>query len=99
MAVRYSTKVDEPIKDILDGVHNDHIEALVKDVYGGSEANVPVVEYFGGKILAPSDTVAELDGVSVIHDGSRTTYRLPTSTTATLPDMSIFRELAIRTIL
>ena len=66
MAAKYSTKIDEPIKEILDGIHQDHIKALVGDVYGGSEANVPVVEYFGGKILAPADSVAELDGVTVI---------------------------------
>ena len=33
MAVKYSTKVDEPVKDILDGIHNAHIESLIKDVY------------------------------------------------------------------
>ena len=97
MAVRYSTKVNEPIKEILDNVHSDHIKALIKDVYGGSETNVPVVEYFGGKVLAPSESVAELDGVSVNHDGSRTTYRLPTSATATLPDVESWtQELAGR---
>ena len=97
MAAKYSTKIDEPIKDILDGIHEDHIEALIKDVYGGSEANVPVVEYFGGKALAPADSVAELDGVTVIPDGSRLTYKLPTSPSAPLPDIEAWtQELAGR---
>ena len=97
MAAKYSTKIDEPIKDILDGIHQDHIKALVKDVYGGSEANVPVVEYFGGKLLAPADSVAELDGVTVIPDGSRVTYKLPTAPTAPLPDADAWmQELAGR---
>ena len=97
MAAKYSTKIDEPIKDILDGIHQDHIKALVGDVYGGSEANVPVVEYFGGKILAAADSVAELDGVTVIPDGSRTTYKLPTSPSAPLPDAEAWmQELAGR---
>ena len=97
MAVRYSTKINEPIKEILDGIHEDHIKALVKDVYGGSEANVPVVEYFGGQVLSPADSVAELDGVTVIPDGSRVTYKLPTAATASLPDADAWmQELAGR---
>ena len=97
MAAKYSTKIDEPIKDILDGIHQDHIKALVDDAYKGSEANVPVVEYFGGKILAPADSVAELDGVTVIPDGSRVTYKLPTSPSAPLPDAEAWmQELAGR---
>lgn len=97
MAAKYSTKIDEPIKEILDGIHQDHIKALVGDVYKGSEANVPVVEYFGGKILAPADSVAELDGVTVIPEGSRVTYKLPTSPNAPLPDAEAWmQELAGR---
>ena len=97
LAVKYSTKIDEPIQDILDGIHHDHIKSLIKDVYGGAESNVPVVEYFGGKILAPAESVAEIDGVQVLHDGSRTTYRLPTSPSAALPDIDAWlQELAGR---
>ena len=93
MAVRYSTKVDEPIKDILDGIHNDHIKGLIKDVYGGKESSVPVVEYFGGKILPPTESVVELDGVTVNHDGSRTTYRLASAAGSTLPDLDSWMQL------
>ncbi|RMD41851.1 hypothetical protein DV735_g3277, partial [Chaetothyriales sp. CBS 134920] len=97
VAVKYAKKVDEPIKEILDDIHHNHIQALIRDVYGGSEDNVPVVEYFGGKVLTPADNVADLDGVSVIHDGSRTIYRLPTATSAALPDdESWLQELAGR---
>ncbi|RMZ83358.1 hypothetical protein DV737_g1656, partial [Chaetothyriales sp. CBS 132003] len=97
VAVRYAKKVDEPVKHILDTIHHSHIQALIRDVYGGSEDNVPVVEYFGGKVLTPADNVAELDGVAVIHDGSRTVYRLPTSASAALPDVeSWIQELAGR---
>lgn len=44
-----STKiVDEPIKDILDNIHNGHIERLLKEYYDNDISKVPVVEYFGG---------------------------------------------------
>ncbi|ETN42931.1 uncharacterized protein HMPREF1541_02089 [Cyphellophora europaea CBS 101466] len=98
MAAKFSTKVDEPIKEILDHIHQNHIAALIKDVYGGSEANVPVVEYFGGKVLTPSESVTELEGVQVIHDGSRSSYKLPVSAQHALPDADAWlQELAGRT--
>jgi fatty acid synthase subunit beta, fungi type len=97
MAAKFSTKVDEPIKEILDNIHNDHIAALVEDVYGGSEANVPVMEYFGGKVLTPAESVTELEGVQVIPDGSRITYKLPISAQAPLPETDAWlQELAGR---
>ncbi|CCE61876.1 hypothetical protein TPHA_0B02040 [Tetrapisispora phaffii CBS 4417] len=50
-----STKiVDEPIKDILDNIHNGHIEKLLKDYYSNDVSKIPAVEYFGG-----DDLVAE----------------------------------------
>ena len=93
MAVRYSTKVDEPVGDILGNIHEAHIKALIEDVYGGSESSVPEVEYFGGKLLAPPESVRELDGVSVNHDGSRTTYKLSPAPGATLPDIESWTQL------
>ena len=92
-AVKYSNKIDEPIKDILDGIHNDHIQGLIKDVYGGKESSVPVVEYFGGKVLPTNESVVELEGVSVNHDGSRTTYRLATAPGTPLPDLDSWMQL------
>jgi fatty acid synthase subunit beta len=93
MAVRYSTKVDEPIKDILDGINQDHIQGLIADVYGGKESSVPVVEYFGGRVLTPTESVVELDGVTVNHDGSRTTYRLSSAPATTLPEVDDWLRL------
>lgn len=93
MAVKYSTKVDEPIKDILDGIHNAHIQGLIADVYGGKESSVPVVEYFGGKILSSNESVVELDGVTVNHDGSRTTYRIASAPSTVLPELDAWMQL------
>lgn len=92
-AVKYSTKVDEPIKDILDGIHHDHIKGLIKDVYGGKESSVPVVEYFGGKLMEPTESVVELDGVTVNHDGSKSYYKLSPSVGTVLPHVDAWLQL------
>ncbi|KAJ2076549.1 fatty acid synthase alpha subunit Lsd1, partial [Coemansia sp. RSA 988] len=47
VAAQYSTKVDEPVKDILDGIYHGHIAALVERLHGGNESDVPVVQYVG----------------------------------------------------
>ncbi|KAL1956696.1 hypothetical protein VTO42DRAFT_6946 [Malbranchea cinnamomea] len=85
MAVKYSTKVDEPVKDILDGIHNSHIEFLIRDVYGGDESNVPVVEYFGGRLLDLEDG-HDIDGLTVSEDETKISYRLSSAPTTNLPD-------------
>jgi fatty acid synthase subunit beta len=93
VAVRYSKKVDEPIKEILDGIHQDHIKGLIKDVYDGKESLVPVVEYFGGKLLEPTESVVELEGVSVNHDGSKSYYKVAPTAGAALPDVDEWLQL------
>ncbi|KAI9859104.1 MAG: beta subunit of fatty acid synthetase [Vezdaea acicularis] len=82
-AAKYSKVVDEPIKEILDGIHEAHIKGLTKDVYGGKESSIPLVEYFGGKIIEPEETKAE--GLTISEDGAKTIYRLSSLAAATLP--------------
>ncbi|KAF2712252.1 beta subunit of fatty acid synthase [Pleomassaria siparia CBS 279.74] len=92
MAVRYSTKVDEPIKEILDGVHHGHIKFLLKDVYGGDESKVPVIEYFGSKLLGSNDGL-EVDGLTVSQLEDRIVYRLSSASNATLPTVNSWLQL------
>ncbi len=47
VAVRHSKVVDEPIKAILDSIHDGHISHLVENEYYGERSNVPQVECFG----------------------------------------------------
>ncbi|KAF2147720.1 beta subunit of fatty acid synthase [Myriangium duriaei CBS 260.36] len=86
MAVKYSTKVDEPVKDILDGVHNKHIEYLVRDIYGGQEKNIPVVEYFGGKLIEASDST-DIEGLVASETSGRNVYRLSGAPGTELPSV------------
>ena len=46
VAVKYSQVMNEPVKDILDNITNQHIEWLTRDEYGGSQERIPTAEYF-----------------------------------------------------
>jgi fatty acid synthase subunit beta len=92
MAVKYSTKVDEPVKDILDGVHHNHIKFLLRDVYGGDESKVPVIEYFGSKLLGTHEAI-EVDGLTVSQLENKTIYRLSPDSKATMPDVQSWLQL------
>lgn len=48
VSVRASTKVNEPIKDIMDGIHNGQIDYLLEKFYNNDTTSIPVVDYFGG---------------------------------------------------
>ncbi|KAJ8058636.1 hypothetical protein OCU04_012812 [Sclerotinia nivalis] len=92
MAVKYSKVVDEPIKEILDGVHNSHIKYLTRDIYGGDEASIPVLEYFGGKLIETEEEV-DVEGLTISEDAEKTTYRLSYSPTAVLPSLEAWLSL------
>ncbi|KAF2644792.1 beta subunit of fatty acid synthase [Massarina eburnea CBS 473.64] len=92
MSAKYSTKVDEPVKDILDGVHNGHIEYLLRDVYGGDASKVPVIEYFGSKLIEHNEG-ADVDGLTVSQLENKLIYRLSSAPNATLPDVHSWLQL------
>ena len=92
-AVKYTNTIDEPVKDILDGIHNDHIKALTKDLYGGREADIPRVEYFGGRLLLESDEDLDMDGLTTVHNTDRVSYRLSSAPNASLPDLDTWLYL------
>ncbi|KAI0193374.1 fatty acid synthase-like protein subunit beta [Xylaria flabelliformis] len=92
MAAKFSAKMDEPIKDILDGIHNGHISWLTKDVYGGDASSIPTAEYFGGKLIE-TETPSDLEGLTVSEDGQKHSYRLSSSPAATLPPIETWLSL------
>ncbi|POS73465.1 chain elongation-2 [Diaporthe helianthi] len=85
-AVKYSKIADEPIKSILDGIHNGHISYLTRDMYGNDETKIPVVEYFGGK-LVDYEIPIDSEGVTVSYDNNKNIYRVSNSPTAVLPSI------------
>ncbi|KAJ2157084.1 fatty acid synthase alpha subunit Lsd1 [Coemansia sp. RSA 552] len=71
VAARYSTVVDEPVKEILDGIYQQHIKALIHRLYDGDESKVPVVEYIGNDpavvTLSAAVQVSECDPEHVFY--------------------------------
>ncbi|KAL2754260.1 hypothetical protein ACRALDRAFT_1063159 [Sodiomyces alcalophilus JCM 7366] len=85
MAAKYSTKMDEPIKDILDSIHNAHIAGLTRDLYNGDADAIPVIEYFGGKLGDVEIPVEDVDGLITSYDETKNTYRLLLTPNTTMP--------------
>ena len=92
-AAKYSNTIDEPIKDILDGIHNDHIKGLTRDVYGNVESTIPVVEYFGGQLLLDNGLDEDANGITVSQDNERVSYRLSSAPNAVLPELEAWMHL------
>ncbi|KAL8382560.1 hypothetical protein RB595_006371 [Gaeumannomyces hyphopodioides] len=89
-AVRYSTVADEPIKSILDGIHEGHIKGLTKDLYNSRP--VPSVEYFGGKLVEP-EVITDVDGLTVSYDETKNIYRISNSPTSPMPNTDAWLSL------
>ncbi|KAI9503777.1 acyl transferase domain-containing protein [Coemansia spiralis] len=73
VVAQYSTKIDEPVKDILDGIYQGHIAALLKSNYASNSSLVPTVEYIGNDPAA----VALPASVQVELFEDRRVFRLP----------------------
>ncbi|PIA97136.1 Fatty acid synthase subunit beta [Cercospora beticola] len=93
MAVKYSKIVDEPIKDILDGVHEGHIKFLTRDLYGDDVKKIPQVEYFGGKLIEASDDLHNVEGLTVNETEHKILYRLSSVTGTALPPLDNWIQL------
>ena len=92
MAAKHSTVVDEPVKDILDGIHKSHIDLLTKDFYPNGSSTIPVVEYFGSK-LVESEIPLDVEGLTVSYDENKNTYRLSSSAAVQLPSLDSWLSL------
>ncbi|MCJ1317053.1 beta subunit of fatty acid synthetase [Xylographa vitiligo] len=92
-AVKYSNTVDEPIKDILDGIHNDHIKGLTQDLYDGDESAIPTVEYFGSQSLVDADGPVDVDGLTISEEAGKICYRLSQGANARLPESEAWMHL------
>lgn len=91
VSARYATEVDKPIKDILDSIHEGHIKRLLKDVYGGDDSKVPVVESFGFKAPRSENQIGSkaFSAVNIQHDGDNVVYKIDTNpaNSAALPSV------------
>ncbi|KAI1261032.1 fatty acid synthase beta subunit dehydratase [Xylariaceae sp. FL1019] len=92
MSAKFSTKLDEPIKDILDGIHDGHISMLTREVYNNDANSIPTIEYFGGKLIE-TETPVDIEGLTVSEDAQKNTYRLSSSPAAALPSIDSWLAL------
>ncbi|CAI4590099.1 BCE_3a_G0032390.mRNA.1.CDS.1 [Saccharomyces cerevisiae] len=68
VAAQFTKVIDEPIKSIMDGIHDGHIKKLLHQYYGDDESKIPAVEYFGGE--SPVDVQSQVDSSSVSEDSA-----------------------------
>ncbi|KAJ2740219.1 fatty acid synthase alpha subunit Lsd1, partial [Coemansia sp. BCRC 34301] len=87
VAARYSAIVDEPVKDILDGVYHGHIAALLSRDYNGNAESVPVVEYVG---VEPQSTTLPASVSQLAIDSTRR-YQLSNAQDQ-LPELGVWLE-------
>ncbi|KAG0684342.1 beta subunit of fatty acid synthetase [Pichia californica] len=73
VAAQFVKKVDEPIKDIMDSIHEGHIAHLLKDVYSSDESKIPVVEYFSSKSVSQP---SEVEGVTITKSANDISYTI-----------------------
>ncbi|KAK9765807.1 fatty acid synthase alpha subunit Lsd1 [Basidiobolus ranarum] len=88
VAVRYSTKVNEPIKEMLDNIHEGHISALKERYYNNDDSLIPEVEYLGG---SPILTQPALKDVKVSVKDNVKIFETPDS--GALPPVDEWLEL------
>jgi fatty acid synthase subunit beta len=65
---------------------------LTKDLYAGDEKKIPVVEYFGGKLIEASDEVS-VDGLTVSEIDNKTIYRLSAASGTALPEVDNWMQI------
>ncbi|KAJ2495943.1 fatty acid synthase alpha subunit Lsd1, partial [Coemansia sp. RSA 1972] len=83
-AAQCLTMAGKPVKDILDGVYQGHIAALLKQLHNGDETSIPVVEYIGAE--SGSANVV-LSGLVIVNESStERVFRLPDNAKQ-LPDI------------
>ncbi|TPX12031.1 uncharacterized protein E0L32_007334 [Thyridium curvatum] len=92
MAAKFSTVIDEPVKSILDNIHEAHIAGLLKDKYKGDESLIPTIEYFGGKLIE-TEVPLNSEALTESYDEHKNTYRLSSSPTVQLPSVEAWLSL------
>ncbi|KAJ2537846.1 fatty acid synthase alpha subunit Lsd1, partial [Coemansia sp. RSA 1853] len=88
VAVQYSTIVDEPVKDILDGIYHGHIASLVQRLHDGDESRIPVVEYIGAEPV----TAALSESLDVCETETERVFVLPTQADR-LPELDTWMQM------
>ena len=86
VAVRYSKVVDEPVKDILDGIHNGHIASIRAQSGDDQEIEALFVECFG--LFSGSSAQETPLDVKLIYEHEQSTiYEVSSSADEAMPGL------------
>ncbi|KAJ2516672.1 fatty acid synthase alpha subunit Lsd1, partial [Coemansia sp. RSA 1939] len=83
VAAQYSTKVNEPVRDILDSIYYAHVEAILEKSYSGNLDSVPVIEYLGDGC---TDNTVPFDNVGESETDSMRIFQLSDTDEKLLPN-------------
>ena len=73
VAVKWSVKKDEPIKELLGNINDSLIQRLLERKYGGDLSKVPTAAYLAS---FPNPTLAELPGVACMETEGVVTFQI-----------------------
>jgi len=96
VAAKHSVRVDETIKDIMDGINQSHILNLIADSYGGTICSIPGISFpwtrLGNK-ASTMDALANIDTWMVSETEEKHIYRVPLSEESPLPSTESWLHL------
>ncbi|RUP46910.1 fatty acid synthase [Jimgerdemannia flammicorona] len=64
-AVKYSTKVNQPVAEILGDIYQSHIKSLKERYYNNDDASIPAIEYLGGSPIQTTGLLAAVEEAGV----------------------------------
>jgi fatty acid synthase subunit beta len=96
VAARHSTRTDESIKEIMDGINEGHTLALVAEGYGGTICSIPGATFpwtrLGNK-TSTLDALAHINEWMVSETTDKHIYRVPDSEESPLPSTDSWLHL------
>ncbi|TIC66451.1 hypothetical protein E3Q02_01872 [Wallemia mellicola] len=76
VAAKHSTKVDEPIKELLGGIEEQLVKKLLERRYNGDASKVPEVDYIGAQPVNESSTQLESYKIISTTEQDKQTYQI-----------------------
>ena len=92
VAAKYST-AEEPVEEILNRINQGHIDALTKDLYGGTVDAIPEAGYLASELAECKTSPVDINCVIIRERAGKIVYRLPRSAEAKLPSTESWLRL------
>ncbi|KAF7722190.1 3-oxoacyl-[acyl-carrier-protein] synthase [Apophysomyces ossiformis] len=59
VAAKYTTRMDQPVGEILGDIYDSHIKSLKERYYNNDESTIPEIEYLGGEPITKTGVTEE----------------------------------------